>query len=201
MSMARKFLNEEQDPTIVEKVHAKTSELLTEGEEIIYIAVQKKPVVAMSPDCVVLTNKRFIIYRPKLMGRVDFEDHIWRDLQDARLKEGMLGATITMVAQGGRSLSVDYLPKAQARRLYSFAQQMEENAREERRARELEDKRAAAGGIVLQEGRPSGSQTQGTAVPDEDPLQRLKQLKEMMDAELITQSEYESKKADILSKM
>lgn len=41
---------------------------------------------------------------------------------------------------------MDYLPKAQARRLYQFAQGKEEEMGEYRRQRDLEDKRAAAGG-------------------------------------------------------
>jgi hypothetical protein len=36
-----KFVNEEQDPIIIEQVHLKSSQILTDGEEINYIAVQK----------------------------------------------------------------------------------------------------------------------------------------------------------------
>jgi hypothetical protein len=38
------------------------------------------------------------------------------------------------------------------------------------------------------------------AVP-EDPVARLKQLKAMLDADLISQAEYDTKKAEILSRM
>ena len=37
--------------------------------------------------------------------------------------------------------------------------------------------------------------------PTDDPLQKMKQLKGMLDAGLITESEYNAKKADLLSKM
>ena len=45
--------------------------------------------------------------------------------------------------------------------------------------------------------------TSNTAIsqPKEDPLQKLKKLKEMLDAGLITESEYNEKKADLLSRM
>lgn len=45
---------------------------------------------------------------------------------------------------------------------------------------------------------------QATQTPQalaEDPVQKLKQLKDMLDASLISQEEYDSKKADILSRM
>ena len=98
----------------------------------------------------------------------------------------------------GRSVKVDHLPKAQARRLYSFSQEMEERVREERRARELEDKRAAAGGVVVSGVPPGASPPAAQAA---NPVQRLKALKEMYDAGLITASEYEGKRAEIISKM
>ena len=39
--MIEKFLADEQDPRAVEKVYERLIDLLTTGEEIIYIAVQK----------------------------------------------------------------------------------------------------------------------------------------------------------------
>lgn len=73
---------------------------------------------------------------------------------------------------------------------------------EERRRRELEDKRAAAGGIVLQSPAqaPSAPPVPSTP-PQEDPVQKLTQLKAMMDAGLITPEEYDTKKTEILSRM
>ncbi len=197
----RSFLNEEQDPGVVQTVHARVQEILTSGEKILYIAVQKKPLLNMAPDCVVLTNKRFIVYRPKILGRVSFEDHPWRELQDARLQENILGATLTMRVLSGGVVSVDYVPKAQARRLYALAQEMEERVREERRARELEDKRAAAGGVVVTgaSGAASADTQQSNVSPD--PVQRLKSLKEMLDAGYISPAEYEAKRAEIIAKM
>ena len=156
--------------------------------------------VNLAPDCAVLTTRRFIIYRAKLLGRADFDDYIWRDLFDVRLKEGMLGATLTMRTTRATTISIDYLPKLQARKLYRFAQEMEEKAMEERRVRQLEEHRAAAGGIVVQ-GATGMPPPTPTPVPRDDPLQKLQQLKAMLDGGLITPDEYAAKKADILSKM
>jgi len=167
---------------------------------ILYLAVQSmplKPVANLTPDCVVLTNRRFIIYRPKLLGRADFEDYIWRELRDARLKEGITRATLTFQTVKGRTIAIEGLPKNEARRLYAIAQEQEEKVLEERRQREMEEKRAAAGGVYLH-----GAPVAAPALPpQEDPVQKLKQLKDMLDTGLISQEEYDSKKADILSRM
>ncbi|HEU4366468.1 MAG TPA: PH domain-containing protein [Candidatus Krumholzibacteria bacterium] len=194
----RSLITEEQDPAAVQAVCSRVQQILTSGETILYVAVQKKPVVNVSPECVVLTNRRFIVYRPSLLGRVTFEDQMWRDLHDATLRENIVGATFTLATVTGRVLTIEHLPKAQARRLYAFAQEMEERVREERRALDLEEKRAAAGGVVV-----SGIPATGSAAepPSRDPVQRLKALKEMYDAGLISAGEYEAKRAEIVSRM
>jgi hypothetical protein len=189
----QKFLGDEQDPAAVQKMLARAMELCTQGEDIKYIAVQKKPIVTLSPDAVLFTNKRVIIFRPKLMG-MTFEDCPWRDVQDIHVKEGMLGATFTVKRIGGKIYEVDSLPKAQARKLYQFGQEMEEQVHHNRRQRDLEDKRAAAGGIVL-----GAAGFHGTA-PAEDPMQKLHQLKALLDQGLISAQEYETKKSEILSR-
>jgi len=194
-NLLKKLMNEEQDPGVVEAVHEKFSGILTTDEEVLYIAVQKKPVVNVSPDSVLLTNRRMVICRPKLLGGFEFEDYLWRDIGDVHLKEGLIGATLTIMTVAGKQLVIDYLPKAQARRAYSISQEMEEKVLEERRRRDLEDKRAAAGGVVLQ-------QAPGlTGSAKEDPLQVLTKLKQLLDAGLITQTEYDSKKTEVLSRM
>jgi hypothetical protein len=193
------LIGDDQDPKVVQKVIAKARELLTRDEEIEYIAVQKKPIITIAPDAVLLTNKRFMIVRPKMMG-MTFEDHIWRSVEDVHMSEQMMTATITCKVKGGNVLSIDSIPKKQARKIYSYAQEVEERMIEERRVRDMEEKRAAAGGVVIH-----GSHGMGAATAQqsqaEDPMAVLGKLKKMLDAGLIQASEYESKKADILAKM
>ena len=197
-SPIKEYLNEDQDPTVVNQVFGETKQILTSGENIIYIAVQKKPIANFSPDSVVLTDKRFIIWKPKLFGmKKNFSDYIWRDLKDAHLSEEIMGSTLTMRTINGSRFSVDYLPKQQARKLYSMAQEMEMKVKEERRVRELEDKRAAAGGVFMQ----STPQQPRQEVGSSDPMKSLAALKEMFDGGLITEVEFNTKKSEILSRM
>ncbi len=201
-----RFLSDEQDPGAAAQVFEKVSQLLTNGEEIAYIAVEK-PLVSLTPDSVVLTNKRFIMYRPKLFGRVEFEDYIWRDLHSAELKEGVINSVFTVQTTEGLTLTVENLPKVQARKIYAFAQQMEEFVREERRLREMEEKRASAGGISIGAAGAAGMQMPATGAMQppppakEDPVQILGKLKQMLDQGLISAEEYNAKKRDLLSKM
>jgi hypothetical protein len=193
-----RLIGDDQNVGVVEKVVKKAKELMTRGEEIEYIAVQKKPLVTIAPDAVLLTNKRFMIVRPKLMG-MTFEDHVWREVSNVHMSEQMLTATITCAVVGGKKLEIDSIPKNQARKIYAYAQEVEERMHEERRARDMEEKRAAAGGVVIQS--PMGYPAQAAAPVADDPMAVLGKLKKMLDAGLIEASEFETKKAEILSRM
>lgn len=198
----KKFLNEEQDEKAVEKLMVKVNGLLTSGEEVEYVAVQKKPVINLSPDCIALTNKRIIFCRPKNFGlSMDFQDYNWKEIADCHIKEEIMGATFSVKTIKGGLNMLDYLPKAQARKLYQFGQGKEEEMVEYRRQHLLEDKRAAAGGGIVVNANvpPPQNNTNQTAV--EDPVAILQKLKVLLDSSIISQEEFDTKKADVLSKM
>ncbi|WP_412464997.1 PH domain-containing protein [Flavobacterium mekongense] len=120
----KKILNEDQDPKAIEKITAKLDNLLMSHEEVGYIAVQKKPAVNMFPDSIVVTNKRIILCKPKNLGlSMEFIDYDWDDIEASFVKEGILGADFTFTTKSDLTHTVDYLPKNQARKLYTFAKE------------------------------------------------------------------------------
>jgi hypothetical protein len=195
----RKFLNEEQDPKAVEKTLERINSLLTSNEQVEYIAVQKKPAINISPDCLAITNKRIIFCRPKNFGlSMDFKDYNWQDILDCHIKEGILGSTFTMKTTRSLFDGMEYLPKKQARKLYQFAQEKEEEMREYRRQKDLEDKRASAGGGIVVNNTPSTP----TEIPNQDDsFAILQKLKGLVDNGILSQQEYEDKKNEILLRL
>jgi hypothetical protein len=120
----KKILNEDQDPKAIEKITGKLDNLLMSNEHIGYIAVQKKPAVNMFPDSIVVTNKRIILCKPKNLGlSMEFIDYDWDDIEASFVKEGILGADFTFSTKSDLTHTVDYLPKNQARKLYTFAKE------------------------------------------------------------------------------
>ncbi|WP_396194472.1 PH domain-containing protein [Flavobacterium sp.] len=120
----KKILNEDQDPKAIEKITNKLDNLLMSNEHIGYIAVQKKPAVNMFPDSIVVTNKRIILCKPKNLGlSMEFIDYDWDDIEASFVKEGILGADFTFSTKSDLTHTVDYLPKNQARKLYTFAKE------------------------------------------------------------------------------
>ena len=120
----KKILNEDQDPKAIEKITSKLNNLLMSNEEVGYIAVQKKPAVTILPDSVVVTNKRIILCKPKNLGlSMEFIDYDWDDIAASFVKEGILGSDFTFSTKSDLTHTVDYLPKNQARKLYTYAKE------------------------------------------------------------------------------
>jgi len=151
------------------------------------------------------TSGRFIKIKRGLFGGFDMTDFRWQDLGDAKIKVGIFGADIFMKIFGSTDLAISkdsdqvlILPgfrKEQAEKIYRLAQFQDQSWREKRRIRELEELRAKSGGVTI--GSNIGSQQ--TANASEDAATKLQQAKQMLDNKLITDSEFESIKARIIS--
>ncbi|MEI6089571.1 MAG: PH domain-containing protein [bacterium] len=215
MAEFENYVQDEQDPKVVEKVFGKLTALLTSGETIQYIAVQKKPVANITPDSIVLTNKRIIICKPKNLGlTMEFIEYFWKDVKNCQMKEELFGASFTIILLNNELYPIDFIPKIQARRLYKIAQEQEELHRELIRERDLEEKRASAGSVYMTPAPPiqenitpiskqvqelEAEQPNIEPKPDEI-MNSLQKLKTLFEAGLLTQEEFENKKADILSR-
>jgi hypothetical protein len=72
----------------------------------------------------VVTNKRIILCKPKNLGlSMEFIDYDWDDIAASFVKEGILGADFTFSTKSDLTHTVDYLPKNQARKLYTYAKE------------------------------------------------------------------------------
>lgn len=120
----KKFLNEEQDLKAIEKITSKLSDLLMKNEEVGYIAVQKKPAITVFPDSIVLTNKRIIICEPRNLGlSMNFTDYTWDNIAAGFVKENILGSEFSFNTNTDLAISIDYIPKIQARKIYTYAKE------------------------------------------------------------------------------
>ena len=120
----KKFLNEEQDPKAIEKITSKLNDLLMKNEVIGYIAVQKKPAITVFPDSIVMTNKRIIICKPKNLGlSMNFIDFTWDEIEGTFVKENILGSEFSFSTKTEMQVSIDYIPKIQARKIFTYAKE------------------------------------------------------------------------------
>lgn len=156
---------------------------------------------------VAATSGRFIVLRRRLLGGFDPIDVRWQDLKEVRINVGLLSAELTLTAYDGADLSggestrgvwqFTGLHKSLAQEVYRICQACEQAWREKRRIRDIEEMRARAGGIQLT--RDAVGSEPPAAAENGELVQRLKRAKEMLDARLISDSEYEALKAKIIN--
>ncbi len=206
MNNIDKFLIDEQDPKAVEKVIGKLKDLLTNGEEIIYLAVQKKPAVNLLPDSIAISNKRIFYCEPGNLGlTMNFKDISWKNIKEVSFKEEFFGAKFVCVPQHGENIVTDYVPKVQARKLHQAANEQLEQYKELLRQQQLEANRATASTVNIPvantEETAITSAPQSSEDQEDDSTIKLRKLKTLYDQQLITQTEYEIKKQAILDSL
>jgi hypothetical protein len=152
------------------------------------------------------TSGRLILLTRHLIGGFDVTDIRWQDLEEVTLRVGIFAADLTVRAgkasdlasqgaSGSRRLDFVGLRKDQAQAVYRICQAQDQAWREKRRVRELEELRARAGGIQV----GSGAVPTGAPAGGSDAVRRLQEAKQMLEAKLITDAEYEAIKAKIFS--
>lgn len=231
-----KFTQDGQDPKVVEKIYNKIAVMLTQQEKVNYIALQKKPAVTLLPDSVTISNRRiFLCEFTKLGLATNFEIFDWNDIKDISFKEEIFGSKVTVIPFTGENLSIDYIPKTQARRLYQLIKDILEEIKSNNKNTEASRQHQTGFASPSLQEQPSSQPTeqqqentleaeiaadlQKPEAPIEQPHKesfieptqdqelddeltlKLKKLKNLYDKQLISQAEYENKKAEILSQL
>jgi hypothetical protein len=156
---------------------------------------------------VAAASGRFLALRRGSLGGFDLSDLRWQDLKDASIRFGVFGADLTLTASNmsdlalgtnsDRRLAFTGLQKDGAQQVYRLCQGQEQAWREKRRVRELEEMRAKLGGVQIGSGSSAAPSPFRGGQPN-DAVARLQQAKQMVDAKLISDAEYEALKAKIL---
>ena len=181
--------------------------VLTTNETLEAWAIQKRLFALKHRRRVVAaTSGRFLALERALFGGFTLTDIRWQDLKIVKIDVGLIGARLTLEAfsspdlasASAQTTSFDYegLRKDQAEALYRIAQGHDQAWREKRRVRDLEEMRARAGGFQV--GNLAGTAADGATG---DATQRLQKAKSMLDAGLISDSEYETLKAKIINQV
>ena len=178
--------------------------VLIPGESLEAFAIQRR-LFALTHRRVLVaaTSGRLVVLTRKLLGGFDVTTIRWQDLEEVTLHVGMLSADLALRAgkatdlaslatQGSQRVDFRGLRKEQAQAVYRICQTQDQAWREKRRVRELEELRARAGGIQVSSGPPA-------APAGDDAVRRLQEAKQLLEARLITDAEYEAIKAKIVS--
>ncbi len=243
------FIQDGQEPKVIDKLYSKVSTMLESNEQISYIAIQKKPAVTLLPDSIMISNKRIFLGEFTKLGlSMNFEIFSWREIKDIAFKEEMFGSKVTVIPFTGENLSIDYIPKTQARKLFQFIKVALEQIKSEdsqdfipQENKTIIQKLANTSPIehanhsqadipssvpstpIKEVAKPAIQQhivapaiqkpvevqvnpsvsrpILNDTIEDDELTLRLRKLKSLYDKQLITQAEYEGKKAEILAQI
>jgi hypothetical protein len=196
-----------QDETGLERPLEHLRSVLIPTETLEAWAVQRRLfALAHRRLLVAATSGRLVVITRHLLGGFDVSDVRWQDLEEVTLHVGVFGADLAVRAgtatdlasqgaTGSRRLDFPGLRKEQAQAVYRICQAQDQAWREKRRVRELEELRARSGGFQVAAGPAPSASAQGQS----EAVRRLQEAKQMLDARLITDSEYEAIKAKIVS--
>ncbi|MHC1688020.1 MAG: PH domain-containing protein [Methanothrix sp.] len=154
---------------------------LFSGDEIVSMVLEPssfKP--KMHSLKLIITNRRILIYKPGFIG-AETEEYPFESIDKIDHKKGFIRSEIEIHA-GGKEIELENISNDDAVKAIGIIRQ------------NMHAQKLAQKTVVLQQ------PVQATP-PQEDPVTKLKQLKGMVEAGLITQDEYDKTKAAILAKM
>ncbi len=203
------YLTDDQDPRTAEKVLGKLRDMLTSGEAVIYLAIQKKPAVTLIPDCIAITNKRIVFCIPENLGLTTaYKTFLWTEIKEVSFKEEFFGSKFITIPQRGENIAIDYIPKVQARKLYQFSNEQLEKVKTlpgfDEKITVLQNENLGddyASYIEVEEQNTSAIAELQVTEPEDELTQKLQKLKTLYEKQLISQEEYENKKAEILARL
>jgi hypothetical protein len=179
--------------------------VLIPGETLEACAIQRRLFALTHRRLLVAaTSGRLVVLVRRLLGGFDVSTIRWQDLEEVTLRVGTFSADLALRAgkstdlaslatAGTAQVQLQGLRKDQAQAVYRICQGQDQAWREKRRVRELEELRARSGGIQV------GTAPLAQAPAGADAVQRLQEARQLLEAKLITDAEYEAIKAKIVS--
>ncbi len=182
--------------------------LLTSEETLEAWAVQHRLfALTHRRACIAATSGRFISLNRRLLGGYESADIRWQDLKETRISAGILAADLTLVAQTSADLNLGaevnrVRPSpicARIRRRPCTASASSTTRCGARSGASASSRNCARNPAACKSAAQSGYAGADAAGAESEPARRLRQAREMLDAKLISDSEFESIKAKIVS--
>jgi preprotein translocase subunit YajC len=185
-----------------EKARQKLQATLMKDEKVITSAIQNRIASLFKRrELVAITNSRFISINRSLFGGFTMRDYQWKDLHDVKLAEnilpGIFGSSLRFVTSpDSAGLHINGIPSDVASAIYTHAQSEGQAWEEKLRIRELEEKRAASGGVHVHSGLPGAA----SGLPTASIMEEIAKAKALLDSGAISDAEFQEIKAKELSR-
>ncbi len=193
----------------IEKIYTNLRDILMNDESILVEGIDKRVFALFNRrQAFAITNSRIIKLERPLLGGYQMFDFQWKDLKDAQISQNVFssicGSTLSFESQ---DLKLVLYPDSKiSSKAYKLAQQQEQAWEEKRRIRDMEEKRAEAGGIMIGQSnnQPSSiskfSQENYEQNNTDQISEELIKLKDLLDKGILSDAEFQEMKSKILSR-
>lgn len=184
----------------------KLNSTLMKDEAVVSQAVQHR-IFALWHRRVALaiTNSRIVVVERGILGGFKMKDIQWKDLHDAKLDQNVLsqycGSNLIFGHFNGNvgAIEIDGIPDREAAEIYSRSQAEEQAWEEKRRVREIEEVRAASGGVTIHTGQQQSVPAAAPASSGNGMLEQIENAKRLLDSGAISDAEFQEMKSKIIS--
>ncbi|WP_456320707.1 PH domain-containing protein [Palaeococcus sp. (in: euryarchaeotes)] len=180
-------------------------ENLSPGEEVLY-AIRKKFSLEAKPKWLVVTDRRIMYIDEKILGRYDLTAIPYEKLELVYVKVGKVSSEFLIKKEDGNEIKLQRMDKDEARNaIEAIRDALNEIAVEpvsiERKKHLMSEEwiihkpKEVVSRSIRMEARRTVSRK------EEDPLEKLKKLKELYDMGVLSQEEYEEKRKKLLEQI
>lgn len=179
-------------------------ENLSPGENVLY-AIRKKFNLEAKPKWLVVTDRRILYVDEKILGRYELIAVPYEKLEQVYVKVGKMYAEFSILKKDGEEIKLERMDKSEAREAIEFIRDaLNEIAVEpvsiERKKHFMSEEWTIHKPREVVS-RSMRLESRARAVEKEDPLEKLKKLKELYDMGVISQEEYEEKRKKLLDRI
>ncbi|RZN50409.1 hypothetical protein EF808_00040 [archaeon] len=193
---------------MAEQIPKELSENLYSNENVLF-CIKKRMKTELKPKFLGVTDRRIIYLDQKVLGRYNIEDIPYEKLKLVHFKSGKLAAEFTLTHEDGHDIRMSWMNKDEVKEAIEAVRDALNNIAVEQVT--IKKKK----GLMSEEWqiskpkemvsrvapvRPSHTEPEKRS-NDADPYEQLKKLKELLDADIISQEEYSAKRDALLSKI
>ncbi|AGK61516.1 hypothetical protein Asulf_01538 [Archaeoglobus sulfaticallidus PM70-1] len=181
------------------------SENLYPGEKIVYSVKKLKSLE--KPMYLIVTDRRVIYFDQKLLGRYDLVDFPYEKLELVSYTKGKIGAEFSLVREDGKKVIIPWMEKDESQQAIIAirdalnAVSVEQISIDKKKGLMKESWTLKKPKEVITRTLPMTQVIETKKEVKEDPIEKLKKLKELYDMGLLTEEEYETKRKELLEKL
>ncbi len=125
------FVDDGQDTLKVGIAFREVSNVVGDGEDIYYIAVQAKVgLLSKTKQCVIITDRHIFILHERRVG-YELEAHPWKNVTNTLMRdEGKGLGTFSILLGVNHRVDVAHIPLRQVQRLFQLSQEMKEGSKD-----------------------------------------------------------------------